>query len=733
VTTNSTSDLDRSPATQSDATDGGNRTGSRPWVLSLDFVVYVVGTWTLGFWCALALGRGWIFALLFAVAIGAGLALFHRRAPIARLDVSSEWTDSVPIAVVLALVVGWPVLVELGRTTIAVVVVVLLGLRIAVPLVQRSFARVDARLLVLAATALVATLAYWASWSALVVVLYVLVGVVLFIPRWTTWLAAATTGRRLPRPWVASLLLGLVGALIATWWIGIPFWGPDNTYYLNKALHYAASPNGFSSSDLMFGVDGAVHYPAGDLLSSFEPLLGAISGLSSVSAGVLLFRVAAPLSMLAIPFAVRYAARGLGLRRANLAGAFAGAAILLMSWLDTYSLFAQASTGKTIGRLVFIPILLGVMGDHVRRKDASGAVKATLAVVAVVGFSPSLALPAGVIVAPFTVAGLWDAFVAPVNVARTRTKTYMWLLLPIAFLGCYSLVAQFIQTSAGESQSIALFSFASGAEAWESGSISPGAGNLTVFFVIGATALFPLLAPSQVLRRGAALTLLFLFGVLLAPWTFDLVLNRVLDLNYFAWRFVWALPVVMLVGLALAHLDLRRRLGLVTVVAFTLALGLSPPQVSFFSSGIVDIRDAPLVWPWEADIPDGLLDPARQVVDATPVGGRFLAPAKIEEVATGMQIDRFPTYARMHYIQAVGGADSVPADFFPKDRLALARAMAGQGGTAVEDDWRTALTRVQVDTVCMDETTTPRLRAAVMEMYTDAGSAGPCQIWVRRE
>ena len=732
MTTNSKSDLDRSPTTRTGVIVAGAGAAGRSWVLSLDFVVYVVGTWTLGFWCALALGRGWVFALVFAIAIGAGLAAFHRRTPIARFDTSSEWTDSVPIAVVLALVVGWPILLAVGRSTIAGVVVVLLVLRVAVPLVQRSFARLDARLLVLAATALIATLAYWASWAALVVALYVLIGIVVFFPRWTKWLTAATTGRHRSRPWVASLLLGLLGALIATWLIGIPFWNPDNSYYLNKALHYASSPISFSSGDHMFGVGGAVHYPAGDLLSSFEPLLGAISGLSSVSARLLLFRLAAPLSMLAIPFAVRYAARGLGLRRANLAGAFAGAAVLLMTRIDTNSLFAQASTGKTIGRLVFIPILLGAIADHVRRKDSSGAVKATLATVAAVGFSPSLALPAAVLIAPFTVAGLWDAFVSPVSLARSRMKTYMWLLLPLAFLGCYSIVAQVIQTRGGASQSIALFHFASGVDAWRLGSIAPEAGNLTVFLVIGATALFPLLSPAEVLRRGGALTLLFLFGVLLAPWTFDIVVDHLLDLNYFAWRFVWALPVIMLVGFALAHVDLRRRLGILTVVAFTLALGLARPQASFFFSGIVDIRDAPAMWPWNADVPDNVLDGARRVADATPVGGRFLAPATVEEVATGTQIDRFPTYARMHYIQAVGGADSVPHDFFPKDRLVLAQGMAGQAANVRDDQWRAALTRVQVETVCMDGQTAPGLRAVVMELYTDAGSAGPCEIWTRR-
>lgn len=732
MTTNFEADLEGSSTTRTGAAAAAGRRARHSWVLSLDFVIYVLGTWTVGFWCALALGRGWVFALGFAVAIGVGLAAFHRRKPIARFDLAGEWTDTVPIAVVAALVVGWPILVEVGRSAVAVLIVVLLVLRVAAPIVRRSFARQDARLLVLAAVALVATLAYSVGWALLVVAVYLLVGIVVFVPGWTDRLSAATTGRARRHPWVASSLLGLLGALIAIWLIGIPFWNPDNTYYLNKALHYAASPSAFSSGDHMFGVGGAVHYPAGDLLSSFEPLLGAISGLTTVSARALLFRLAAPVSMLAIPFAVRYAARGLGLRRANLAGAFAGAAILLMTWIDTYGLFAQASTGKAMGRLVLIPILIGATADLVRRKDSSTAVKATLAIVATVGFSPSLALPAAVVVVPFTAAGLWDVLASPVRAARSTAKTYLWLLLPMAFLGCYSIVAQAIQIGGGESQSIALFHFANGVDAWRAGSISTEAGNLTVFVVLGATVLFPLLSPVRVVRRGSALVLFLLFGVLLAPWTFDLVLDDLLDLNYFAWRFVWALPIVMLVGLVLAHMDLRRRLGMLTIVAFTLALGLPAPQSSFYFSGVVDVRDAPAMWPWNADVPVEQLDAARRVADATPVGGRFLAPASVEDVTTGTQIDRFPTYARMHYIQAVGRADQVSDDFFAAQRIALAQAMAGKPPDRPDDFWRTALDRVQVATVCMDASTAPALRAVVMELYTDAGSAGPCEIWTRR-
>ena len=88
------------------------------------------------------------------------------------------------------------------------------------------------------------------------------------------------------------------------------FWNPDNTYYLNKALHYADSPTSFPIHDYLYGVDGATHYPYGDILSALEPLLAVTSNLTGIAPATLLFRVVVPLSMFLLPFAARYAARG---------------------------------------------------------------------------------------------------------------------------------------------------------------------------------------------------------------------------------------------------------------------------------------------------------------------------------------------------------------------------------------------------------------------------------------
>ena len=115
---------------------------------------------------------------------------------------------------------------------------------------------------------------------------------------------------------------------------------------------------------------------------------------------------------------------------------------------------------------------------------------------------------------------------------------------------------------------------------------------MTALFLIGAAALFPIVLSGRFRRAAGLLTLLF-FGVLFAPWSFDPIVDGVLDLKHFTTRFVWALPAIVLIGIALAHLDARRSIGLLTIASSTLVLGLSggEPPPSFFFSGIVDVHD----------------------------------------------------------------------------------------------------------------------------------------------
>ena len=96
-----------------------------------------------------------------------------------------------------------------------------------------------------------------------------------------------------------------------------------------------------------------------------------------------------------------------------------------------------------------------------------------------------------------------------------------------------------------------------------------------------------------------------------------------------------------------------------------------------------------------------------------------------------MQIDRFPVYARAHYVTAVGRADEVPDGFFVEDRELLSQGISGAAGDVPSSRWSTALDRVDVDTVCIDQSGAPGLREAVSQTYAQRGSTVAGHLWAR--
>jgi hypothetical protein len=675
---------------------------------SLNLLIYGFGSWTLGYFAALALGLGWYFAVAFAIVAAGGIVLFALRWPLPTVNTSNEQADAVPLSVVFAVVLVAPVAFDAGRGVLVAAAGAFLVVRMLVPALMRRIDESDIRLVTISAIAALATLAFSWSWTVFVVFVCAIAIATIALPRSVPWFAGPDVGSDadpevpdaptsvgqaqstfLPRPptLASNLILAALGVLLGVWIIGAQFWNPDNTYYLNKAEHYAESTRLFPIRDYMFGFDEATHYPYGDIFSSYEPLIGALSATTGASPATVMFRIVTPAMMFLLPFAARYAARGLGLRRANLVGGFAAAALILMTAHQGPSLFASASLGKTIGRLVFIPLLIGAAGNLLRRRDPGSSLAATLAGACSVGLSPSLAFAAAFILVPFTVAGVWDLRPSRTHPIRSRLPELASLAAPLALIGIYSLVAYVLQERAGSSQYLFGGRYPDPRAAWDYG--------------VG-----------------------------------DHRSHILLDLEYFAFRFTWAIPVTVLIGIALANADRRRRLGLLTVAAATLGLGLSGPDgvpAQVYFSIDADVRDAPRVWPWDAGIPQGLREAADAVGAATPDGGRFLAPPSIEEVATATQLGRFPVYARDHYV-AIVGAESAPRDFFVDDRLLLARGMAGrqQPGESAPR-FAAALDRVEVDTVCVDQNTAPNLRQAVTTSFVERRSAGLCDVWVRRE
>jgi hypothetical protein len=649
------------------------------------------------------------------------------------------------MAVVLVVVLVWPMALELGQPLLAVLAGAVMVVRFGIAVAGGRVGRPELGLVVISSVALVSTAAFAASWTAMVVGLCLVAGVIVARPqlpeRWSPNDGVRRRSSPTPRlrRFAPHVLLGAFGLLIGVWHVGINWWSADNAYYLNKANHVSRNPTSFGVRDYMFGVDGAVHHPLGNILSSFEPMVGTASAVFGVSVPRLLFQLLVPAAMFFVPFAMRYAARGLGALRTDLVAAFAAASIVLMTGTVTVTLFAQASHGKTVGYLIGVPILMGAAGQLVRRGDARSALRAALATICLVGLSPSLAGAVLLVLVPFTGVAVWGCWTSQPCVGRQRIRDLAWLALPLVLLVGYSLYARGLQRSAGEVQTTDGFLVLPRPDlAWEAWfrPLLPES-RLTDLFLVGGVAVFPLVLGDRRRRRAAGLMVLLVFGIVYAPWSFELVVQDVLGLDYFASRLFWSIPIALLIGLALGALDSRRRLGLLTVLAATLALGLSGPDlaghpIGGVTRGTVDVRHAPQAWPWQAGIPAHYVAAARAIADATPPGGRFLGPPTVEEVTTALRVDVFPTYVREVYVLPIGQAKTVPPDFDLEDRLLLESGMRSGAPPTEPAAWRRALENLDIATVCTDTLTDPTLEQVIAEDYSSLGSAGACtEVWSR--
>jgi hypothetical protein len=713
-------------------------------LLSLETLIAIYASWTVGYWVALGAGRGWATAIPVALVVGAFVAALRWRWPDGREEPVRDHLG--PMLLVLSLVILWPVLFDLGRGLLAVAVAALLATRAGLLLVRGDFDRRDAQLVITVFVAALLTVAFQLNWAIVVVLLGLGSLVVIAKPGLVDRLhvpvfgSANATDRRshLGNRALAFLVLAVLGSMIAIWHAGAAsFWNPDNTYYLNKAEHYADAAATFEVRDYMYGVENVTHIPLGNILSSYEPLVGVAAALTGRSAFDVMFCGVVPLVMFLIPFAARYGARGVGFGRADLVGALAAAAILLTTATATTTLYATASLGKRIGQLVFMPILFGAYGRLFREPSPGRALVATLAAVCGVGVSPSLGIAASIVAAAFAGAAAWETWRKRAAVPSTPARL-LTLSVPFLFLAGFSLFAWAFQQRGGTAQlSGGYRHFDEPRQAWELAFGPTRDSPLAVFFVLGALGTALLVRAPARIRRVMALLIFALFALLFGPWTFDFFIDDVLGLNHFAWRFFWALPGAWFVGVALASADQRRRLGLLTLAAAVLGLGISGPRIRYMGaeslrSEHATVWKAPRAWPSEAGADAALQRAARATLEATPAGGRYLAPARVEELATGLQVARFPTYARLFYVMVAKNDPRVPTDFFAGERLLLGTGMAG--GTPAGADataWRNALRAVEVDTVCLDDRAAVGLRRAVIDAYQPFGSAGLCELWTR--
>ena len=709
-------------------------------------LVAAFGCWTVGYWIALAVRSGWAVAVPVSVAFGVVVRARGRsgsddgRWPDAPTDDLRSTEDIRPVVAVVATAFAVPLLLDAGRGVMVVASAALLGWSVVAQVVSRRSLRPVAPLLAALAGGAAATAAFATGWwlaaallgaaGIIVVVRPELVDAVPGVVRAAT--APDHHGERRLSTAGQTVALLVLGIAIGVWYMGTSaYWSPDNAYYINKAAHYGDSPWSFEIQDHMYGVDGVTHIPFGNILASYEPLIGTLAELLGVSAFDLLFTIVVPLTMGMIPFAARAAARGMGAARPGLVGAVAGALVLVATAASTVSLAVTGSLGKLVGSLVVAPVFLGALAALARAPSKLTAGRASLASVALVGVTPSLAMSGLLVALCFAAASLWPAIRRP-RMDLTIQEVAL-RCSAAAFLICHAGFAKVFQASAGDAQLSAGFrSFAEPSEAW-SFAYGPDESNLlTVFFVLGATLVVPLALPDASTRRAWGFVLFGFFGLLFSPWGFEPLVDDVLDLNHFAWRFFWALPATVIIGVVVATVARASRFGSLVSVAAVIVLALSGPSLdNVLRPQAVRVWERPHVLPWESGATPGLLSATESVVAATPTGGRFLAPSRVEEVATAMQTDAKPTYVRPHYVTVALNDEAVDETFHAEERLLLGGGANGRARQTTRAEWTRALDVVDVHTVCLSDGAAPTLRAAVEQGYERGQQTTYCQIWTR--
>ena len=732
-----------------------------PWrrALSVQTFIVVLASWTIGYWVAAAVGIGWALAVPVAVITMGGMTVGLRpwRDVAAYLPAPGE---NLQLTAALVLVVLWPLLYELGSWVLAILAALALTVRLV--LSRRGGASLidDARL--------VALLAVFAG-TAIAVAVSVRLGLALVVaaslvavlrPTWFEELfslAHRRSGRGDPgdapeddeleadrpwdRPWMTTALLLCFGVIIAIWVAGYgPFWNGDNAYHLNKAAHYAASPGRWAPQDYMYGVEGLDHFPYVNFLNSYEALIGVLSRLTGLSPWDLVYRGVVPLVSVLAPFAARFAARGLGIRRAGLAGGLCGVALIISPSIGATT-FASLSIGKMIGPLVLAPILIGTAALVVSRPSARHAALAVVATIALLATSPSHIMSAGILLAAFSGTAAWNAWRERRDASTAWWRTAAIALAPLAFAGAFALFARAWQSQADPIQErlAAVFTIPDGTTAWEIGGLlaGPPISWMTAALLLGSTIALVWFASHQVAQRralGAAFAVAY--GLML-PIIFRVVVDDLLDLRLYSYRLfvVFFAPVV--IGLGLAAVD-RSRLGVLTACAIVIAIGLAGPSIEgsslvYFRPQSPKIWEAPLNWPAGNDASTGDKASANRLLAATPLGGRFLGFGAVEEIATARSTNRFPTYVRGQFVRSFTLDAGTPDAFRGEERLMLENAANASPGPPLDvEELVLALDAVRVDAACVAPDSDPLLSEALGRDFERVEVTPSCDLWVRK-
>ncbi len=690
----------------------------------IELVVIAYALWTIAFLLGLWAGIGWAFALPASVSLAVVVGVALRRRPtsaLARADGALAFRTGSSVGWVIAaiLLLGW--LVEpLGAGG----GFVLAGLAtIAWWLADRSDGSsapvADRRWLVIPLVAMAAAVAHSASWTAFIAIVCVV--------------AVVSAGRELRAPvaeegggashWRSEWNVLLVGAGFGAWTAFTRQFNPDDSYYANKAAHYAGDASTFRVENHIFGTPSEPHVPLADVLSAWEPLAGMLSGVSGIHHATVLYLVMAPLAAALIPSANRYAARAFGARRPDVVGLVAAAAIVhLEAFGDSILLIDKIFQGKGVLVLVAMPMVIGAGVRYWTAPSPRRLLVAVATMIAALGLTPTAGAPAVGAGMAILVAGLLVVRGRPGVGGRDRLLG----VAPLAVSLGFTLFAFWFQSSASQTDPTNT-RFAGPENAWARRLVSArtdavvewGMGGLLVIFSL---VIVVLLGRTAMQRAFFTLVALGLFVLLFNPLLFTPLFDDVLRLNFLAWRFGWILPASLVIGLAVDALDrplplVGRSAGAVVLVAI-LASALP----------VAARTDQEFPAPW--DLQNRWIRGAELLIEATPEGGRYLATERVEIATTMLTADIYPTYARQRLLGSYGRSGTSD-DFNVELRNELARQV--DGGEPLVDSIE-ALDTLEIDTVCIDPRIDPEgyaLLAAVPEKFEQGPRVRLCQIWTR--
>jgi len=441
----------------------------------------------------------------------------------------------------------------------------------------------------------------------------------------------------------------------------------DDAFYVNVAVAAVDRPDlPLLAVDTLHGRDDLpIHFPA-YRLHSYELLHAAVSWLTGIPAVAVFHFVAAALVSAAIPLCHAVLLRAL-LPRAWLPATLALVLVLALPgethrWFGNFA-FVRAWQGKAVFLFVFMPLVYAYAIRFARTGDARSWLLLAAAQIGAAGASSS-----AVWAAPL---GAGVALLCALRPGVAGAKRGLVGLLASAYVLAAGVLLK--GDMAGKAPTLARTHEVGEllADALER-TLGPGALQLVGVVAVGAAWAACRRGPAQ---RFAIVVPLVIVAFLLDPWTDAFVRANVTGPSY--WRAMWALPVPLLLALALAA-PLAWGLaagggrpvvaGLAGSAALLLAFALGVPR----TWGFGEANHVWLGWP-SLKIEPELVRWARVVNERAP-GQRVVAPPDLNTWIPVFHHHAYPLVVRV-YLRPVRAQVGEVAY---RDRIVMAHYVGGE-------------------------------------------------------